>query len=259
MRDFCKYLIHILFFFTLPFSTFSLSIPVGEESILSGQSPGRQGLPKLFTCPDKQGEAITGAEDRLAITFRYMTSFVKLRTFDSEAFAKVVPIIDRDIQDVAECVQKKAPKDTLLLSQLEFVKSTRRDYMHAVEYLRYFASNKTSQQLARSVVKLNVFLITLQDSFGAPKKTIIDYDDLISSNIAVLELWGYLFQQLTDLPPGMDVFFGSQYTSARQKLTWLENHGKDHRSWNSATIAKAADRVHFDYKFIVENPLKIPG
>ncbi|KAM9926514.1 hypothetical protein OXX59_003152 [Metschnikowia pulcherrima] len=142
-----------------------------------------------------------------------MTSFVKSRTFDSEAFAKVVPIIDRDIQDVAECVQKKAPDDALLLSRLEFVKSTRRDYMHAVEYLRYFASNKTSQQLARSVVKLNVFLITLQDSFGAPKKTIIDYDDLISSNIAVLELWGYLFQQLTDLPPGMDVFFGSQYTS----------------------------------------------
>ncbi|KAM9904765.1 hypothetical protein OXX79_002548 [Metschnikowia pulcherrima] len=258
MRDFCKYFIPYLIYFTHPVLTFSLSTPVGEESISSG-SPNRQGLPEIFTCPDKQGEAITKAEDRLAITFRYMTSFVKSRTFDSEAFAKVVPIIDRDIQDIAECVQKKAPDDVLLSSQLEFVKSTSQDYMQAVGFLGYYTSSKTSQHLARSVVKLNVHLITLQDSFGNPRKGIVDYDDLVTENIAVLEFWDHLFQKLTNLPPGMGVFFESQYTRARQKLARLENHIKDHRSWNAAMIARVADRVHFDFKFIVENPLKIPG
>ncbi|KAM9899395.1 hypothetical protein OXX79_005753 [Metschnikowia pulcherrima] len=62
-----------------------------------------------------------------------------------------------------------------------------------------------------------------------------------------------MFSQLTELPPGMDGFFGFQYTRARQRLQWLANHGKDHGSWNAATIATAADNVYSYYKSIVEN------
>ncbi|KAM9904450.1 hypothetical protein OXX79_002751 [Metschnikowia pulcherrima] len=182
-----------------------------------------------------------------------MTSFVKGHSFDSEAFAKVQPNIDHEIQEIGECVQKKAPNDTLLLSQLEFVKSTSQDYSHAVEYLRHYTSNETSQQLVRSVIELNVFLNTLQDSFGTPKRDIIDYEDLIARYIDILEFWGSIFQQLTELPPGMDGFFNFQYVRARQRLQWLASHGKDHGSWNPATISTAADRVYFYYKFIVEN------
>ena len=220
---------------------------------MSGRSPKRQGLSEIFTCPEKQEEAISSAEAHLINVFQIMTSFVKERSFDSEAFARVQPKIDRDIQDVAECVHKKAPDDTLLLSQLEFVKSTSQDYLHAVEYLRYYTSYNNSQQLARSVIKLNVFLSTLQDSFGIPKGDIIDYDDFIAKNIDLLELWASMFLQLKELPPGMDAFFESQYARARQRLQWLASHGKDHGSWNAATISTAADRVYLYYKSIVEN------
>ncbi|QBM87308.1 hypothetical protein METSCH_B05100 [Metschnikowia aff. pulcherrima] len=253
MKAFCKYFTPFFILVTLLFSTLGLSTLVGGKSHLSGRYPKRQGLSEIFTCPEKQEDAINGAEDRLIIIFQVMTSFVKGRSFDSEAFAKVQPNIDHEIQEIGECVQKKAPTDTLLLSQLEFVELASQDYLNAVEYLRYYTSNKTYQQLARSVIKLNVFLITLQDSFGIPKREIVDYDDFIAKNIDLLDLWASMFLQLTELPPGMDGFFDSQYTRARQRLQWLASHGKDHGSWNAATIATAANSVYSYYKFIVES------
>ena len=253
MRAFCKSFTPLLIFVTLLFLTLALSTPVGGKSHLSGRSPKHQGIAESFMCPEKQEEAINSAEARLILIYQVMTSFVKERSFDSEAFANVQPNIDRDIRDIAECVQKKAPNDTLLLSQLGFVKLASQDYLNAVEYLRYYTSYKLSQQLTRSVIRLNVFLVTLQDSFGIPKREIVDYDDFIAENIDILELWASMFLQMTELPPGMDGFFDSQYTRARQRLQWLATHGKDHGSWNSATIATAADNVYSYYKSIVEN------
>lgn len=174
----------------------------------------------VFWCPLGQREAAIAVEHLLDFLFVIITAYSKGMFLSMDEFVKIAESIGQELDGITACVKNTPLEDSFILKQLRFVALTYSAHVEATGYLHYYDLNTTSQQLLRSIIKLNLYLLSLHDSSGAP--LIVGHENTLSRSHAFLKVWGNLFQKLTDLPLGMKFLFESHYLRAQNTILYLE-------------------------------------
>ncbi|KAM9933450.1 hypothetical protein OXX80_006933 [Metschnikowia pulcherrima] len=194
------------------FSEFNISSHLTAEDINRGEL-------SVFWCPLEQREAALAVEHSLNFLFVIITAYSKGMFLSMDEFVKIAESIGQELDGITACVKNTPLEDSFILKQLRFVTLTYTAHLEATGYLHYYDSNTTSQQLLRSIIKLNLYLLSLHDSSGAP--SIVGHENTLSRSHAFLKVWGNLFQKLTNLPLGMKFLFESHYLRAQNTISYL--------------------------------------
>ncbi|KAM9903290.1 hypothetical protein OXX69_007986 [Metschnikowia pulcherrima] len=181
----------------------------------------------VFWCPLDQREAALAVEHSLDFLFVIITAYSKGMFLSMDEFVKIAESIGQELDGITACVKNTPLEDSFILKQLRFVTLTYTVHVEATGYLHYYDSDTTSQQLLRSIIRLNLYLLSLHDSSGAP--SIVGHENALSRSQAFLKIWGNLFQKLTDLPLGMKFLFESHYLRAQNTISYLESSASKSR------------------------------
>ena len=145
--------------------------------------------------------------------------------FDERNFVLVSKHFRERLSELEDMVSALS-YNRVISAQLRFITLVFRMMTNAVESLRFFHLRRLAQFLVRAIIKLNLRLLSLHDSYGVPDPSLDNYNLVITRLRTLIQTWSQMFKNSKNEPSATWIMFRDQYTRAVRTLEFLESHAQ---------------------------------
>ena len=164
------------------------------------------------------------AERSLQQTFAHITSFATRGTFESENYESVAGSLHFDLQKATDYIRMAEPCGGTLTKLANFVWRTHDVFSQAVIFLQFYKSDNLIHYLVRSVINLNLYLLTLHEFDGSPCSKLEHLQSTVFRLVQVLKLWNEMYQDVTDISVTESILFKTQRMRAEKTLLSMDRY-----------------------------------
>lgn len=169
-------------------------------------------------------------EDRFEWISRSLKILIRDELLDLSSFELRVEKIGVQFFELKNMINSMEPFNKSLYIRVIYVNDLLHTILGLTELLKFYNPKSSIHHLLiHKVVKLNLRLLTLYDSFGFPNHWIEGYKDMVLSLSDELQLYVKVFDELVEVSTSLAIAFTSQINQARKSLHILaENSPENH-------------------------------
>ncbi|KAF7999647.1 hypothetical protein HF325_006323 [Metschnikowia pulcherrima] len=164
------------------------------------------------------------AEQLLELLAQQLATFVHEFDFDAAQFETQAQILRRKVAGLTSWVEVMFLKNRQIMARLEFLHRMFCTLNSAAAYLRYFTSERTEQQLLRSLIQLNVRLLSLYNFRGEPDLLIPRFAEYVTTFSRRLDIWADMNDKLQAVPVSVRIMVKAQFDDSRAILQHLASY-----------------------------------
>lgn len=158
------------------------------------------------------------AESMLRQFLGKLTSYVNETDFDSVGFEAKQGMLKEDLFNIEKLVAK-TQLPTLFNSRLELAKTIYLAMYEASEILNFYVHmNSLEKDILCEVIRLNVRLFVLKDSYGDAEFKAPDYCRRLYQFIGILKTWEGQFKRISEVPLVIKFMFRKQLSQAKTTI-----------------------------------------
>ncbi|KAM9906371.1 hypothetical protein OXX79_001611 [Metschnikowia pulcherrima] len=164
------------------------------------------------------------AEQSLELLAQQLATFVHEFDFDAAQFETQASILRRKVAGLTSWVEVMFSKNQQIMARLEFLHRMFCTLDSAASYLRYFTSERPEQQLLRSLIQLNVRLLSLYNFRGEPDLSIPRFAEYVTTYSRRLDIWADMNDKLQAVPVSVRIMVKAQFDDSRASLQHLASY-----------------------------------
>ncbi|KAM9899487.1 hypothetical protein OXX79_005700 [Metschnikowia pulcherrima] len=164
------------------------------------------------------------AEQSLELLAQQLATFVHEFDFDAAQFETQASILRRKVAGLTSWVEVMFSKNQQIMARLEFLHRLFCTLNSAAAYLRYFTSESTEQQLLRSLIQLNVRILSLYNFKGEPDLSIPRFTEYVTTFSRRWDIWADMNDKLQAVPVSVRIMVKAQFDDSRASLQHLASY-----------------------------------